>query len=104
MNLVVALVALQQGDRQYCRACVLPIEGSTVEQMGSAVAPPPPDETDGHYDESELMTIKEAADYFGRTKLYELRKQGKLITVEHGPREKRLVRAQVVALARWRRR
>ncbi len=57
-----------------------------------------------HYEESELMTIKEAEDYFGRTKLYELRKAGMLTTVAFHARDKRLVRAEVVALARWRRR
>lgn len=100
-RLMEVLVALQQGERQCCRACVKPVDvpAHTDGFEGNAAA----DEIDEHYEESELVTIKEAEDYFGRTKLYELRKEGKLITVEHGPREKRLVRAQLEALARWRR-
>ncbi len=62
------------------------------------------DRFEAQYDESELMTIKDGEDYFGRTKLYELRKAGKLTTVAFHARDKRLVRAEVVALARWRRR
>lgn len=103
-RLLEQLVALQTVDRQCCRACVLPVNGTPDENADSAAENSAVDEPKIHYDEEELMTIKEAQDHFSRTKLYELRKEGKLITIEHGARDKRLVRAQVEALAKkWRR-
>lgn len=56
-----------------------------------------------HYDEEELMTIKEAIDHIpvSRTKLYEMRREGSLHTIERSSREKRLIRTEVEAARQW---
>lgn len=56
-----------------------------------------------HYEEEDLMTIKEAMAYIpaSRTKIYEMRKEGALDTIERNSREKRLIRTQVEAARLW---
>lgn len=56
-----------------------------------------------HYEEDELMTIKEAMDFIpiSRSKLFDWRMEGKLHTIERNCRSKRLVRAEVEALRIW---
>lgn len=60
-------------------------------------------ETDQEYSEAELMTIKEAMAYIpvSRSKLYQMRKEGVLVTIERNSRQKRLLRSQVEAARVW---
>ncbi|GEM_PF-5746123 len=59
--------------------------------------------TKDHYEENELMTLKEAMAFIpmSRTKLYEWRKEEKLHTIERSSRNKRLIRSEVEAARTW---
>lgn len=97
------LVALQSNDRQCCRAAAFP---EITPEPGQLPEPPPsqtPPALKDHYDEDELMTIKEAGAYIpgSRTKIYEWRMEGKLHTFERGCRNKRLIRAEVEVMRKW---
>ena len=65
----------------------------------------PPAKTGRHdvYPDDDLMTFKEAMAYIpvSRTKLYNMRKEGVLETVERNSRQKRLLRMQVEAAREW---
>lgn len=77
---------------------------ASVKQTLALTPPAPSSESNqGGYDEDELMTIKEAMAYIpvSRSKLYEMRKEGMLDTIERSSRQKRLLRAQVEAARLW---
>lgn len=90
-QLMETLVSQQGQHRARCRAVDLP--GHSVEKQCP----------EGGYAENDLMTIKEAMAFIpvSRTKLYEMRKDGMLQTIERNSRQKRLLRSEVEAARTW---
>lgn len=95
-RLMEELVDLQRGNRQCCRAVAL------QDTLSPTVATPEAPSVE-MLEEHHLMTIKEAMAFIpvSRTKLYEMRKEGMLDTIERNSRQKRLLRTQVEAARTW---
>jgi len=79
--------------------------GSTIHPRPMDTHPPTERVTEGktHYEEHELMTVKEASASIpaSRSKIFEWRKDGTLQTIERNCRSKRLIREEVEALRTW---
>ncbi len=95
-RLMEELVALQRDNPQCCRAVALPLPEPPVSK------PEPESPPREHYQESELMTIKEAIRYLraSRWKIDDMRRRGILQTLRDR-RNVRLIRAQVEAARQW---
>ncbi|HWL00166.1 MAG TPA: hypothetical protein VNQ55_09470 [Parapedobacter sp.] len=79
--------------------------GSTTQSLPVDRHPPTAHVTEGktHYEEHELMTVKEASASIpaSRSKIFEWRKEGTLQTIERNSRSKRLIREEVEAMRTW---
>lgn len=94
-QLLETLVRQQCAHRNRCRVVSAgePLPGGPEADEASA----------DRLEEHHLMTIKEAMAFIpvSRTKLYEMRKEGMLDTIERNSRQKRLLRTQVEAARTW---